>query len=290
MKRSALVALACTLALAACAGGLGPRLSWWRITEPFAIADNLYYVGSEGLSAFLIDAGGGELVLIDAGFPSTAWVVERNIRRLGFEPDDVTVLLNTHAHSDHAGGLAGIKRRIPRAKLWASPKDAPALRKGVYAGSEGKLYLRYPRVEVDALLEDKKGVAAGTLSLTPHLTPGHSPGCTTWMFPVRVKGEELTALVSCSTNVALNSLGGRKQAQYPEIVSDFRKTFERLRGLRADIFLAGHAEEFDLARKRAALEEGDARAFVNPRELAAYVEASERDFEAALKAQGVVEP
>ena len=277
-----LISLA-AIALATPAAAQFPA-SWTAPTEPFKIADNLYYVGTEGLSSFLITTPEGH-VLIDGAMPSSAKPIEASIAKLGFKPADVKILLNTHAHFDHAGGLAELKKDTG-AKLAASAADKAALESGTYPGSEDVKAFDFPPVKVDRLLRDGEQVALGGVVLTAHVTPGHTAGCTTWSFPVTMVGEEHQAVLYCSTSVAANRLVSKaKGPQYPGIVADYRKAFATLKAMKADVFLAPHGEQFDMAAKRAKLSAGGSNPFVDPGELARTVARSEADFETQLAKQ-----
>lgn len=276
--------LAAAAALASLTGcTVGKGLSWIAPTPPFQIADDLYYVGSKGVSAFLVKTPEGA-ILIDGGMPKGEKRIEKSLATLGFKPTDVKILLNTHAHFDHAGDLAALKRDTG-ATLAASAGDREALEKGVYVGSEGSKLMRFPPVKVDRVLADGDVVTLGGVSLTAHVTPGHTAGCTSWTFPVKVDGQTKQVFVSCSTSVGVNRLVSRtKGPQYPGIVADYEKTFARLKGFKADIFLAPHNEQFGMAEKRARLGKGP-NPFVDPNELQVRVAASEAEFRAALAKQ-----
>lgn len=277
-------ALVVSLAIAALAAGPSSPPAWSAPTAPFKIADNLYYVGTAGISSFLITTSRGH-ILIDGAMPSSAKLIEASIAALGFKAKDVKILLNTHAHFDHTGGLAELKRDTG-AKMYASLGDRKALETGTYPGSEDISALNFTPVAVDHLVKDGERVRLGGMVLTAHMTPGHSRGCTTWTFPVVVDGVSRQALVYCSTTVALNRLVSKtKGPQYPGIVSDYRATFAKLKTLKADIFLAPHAEQFDLEAKRAKLRAGATNPFVDPTELAETVAESQADFERALARQ-----
>ena len=272
-------ALAVT-AVTAVAQGL--PLSWLKPTEPFRVADNLYYVGSEGLSAWLITTPKGH-ILIDAPMDQNVDLIEANIRKLGFKVTDVELLLNSHAHFDHAAGFARLKKDSG-AILAASAGDREALEKGVYPGSEGVVFLKFPPVKVDHVLKDGDTVRHGGMVLTAHITPGHSPGCTTWTFPLKVDGKVRKAVYYCSTTVAANRLAPKEQ--YKGIVADYRRSFAALGKLKADIFLAPHNEQFDLDAKRARLKAGAPNPFVDPAELGRTVVAQKAAFEKACVEQG----
>ena len=277
-------ATAAVVAGVAVAQGLPP--AWIAPKAPVKIGDNLYYVGSEGLSAYLIVTPKG-LILIDGTMAQNVPAIEANIKALGFKLSDVDILLNTHAHFDHAAGLARLKADTG-AGLLASAGDKPLLERGVYPGSEDVAFLKFPPVKVDHVLKDRDTVTLGGVTLTAYLTPGHTPGCTTWTFPVKINGVVRRAMILCSTSVAANRLA--PNPQYPGIVADYRATFARLAKMQADVFLAPHPEQFGFAEKLAARAAGKSGAFVDPTELARRVEASRLDFEAELARQQKAKP
>lgn len=258
--------------------------SWSTPTPAFRMADNLYYVGTEGLSSFLITTPKGH-ILIDGTVPAGAKMIEANIKALGFKLSDVKILLNTHAHFDHSGGLAELKRDTG-ARLEASAGDRQALETGTYVGSEDVKAFDFPPVKVDRVLSDGDKVNLGGATLTAHITPGHTAGCTTWTFPVTVKGQKHEAVLYCSTSVAANRLVSKtKGPQYPGVVADYRKAFAKLKTIKADFFLAPHGEQFGLEAKRAKLDPDAPSPFVDPGELARVVARSEADFETQLAKQ-----
>ena len=277
-------AFAVLAALAVAAPAAAQPAAWSAPTEPFQIADGLYYVGTQGISVFLITTPEGH-ILVDGAMPTSAPLIEASIRKLGFEPGDVKILLNTHAHFDHAAGLAELKRDTG-AILAAMAQDKLALETGKYIGSEEVAAFDFAPVAVDRVLKDGEVVELGGVKLTAHLTPGHTAGCTTWTFPVTVEGRTRQAMIYCSTSVAANRLVSKaKGPQYPGVVADYEASFARLKALKADVFLAPHAEQFGLAAKRAALAAGAPNPFVDPGELATVVAASEADFRKQLARQ-----
>lgn len=283
MKRLAISCAAAAALLAPAAQAQSPA-SWSAPAEPFRIADNLYYVGTQGISVFLITTPKGHIV-VDGAMPSSAPLIEASIRKLGFEPGDVKILLNTHAHFDHAAGLAELKRDTG-AILAAMAEDKPALETGKYIGSEEVAAFDFAPVKVDRVLKDGEVVELGGVKLTAHLTRGHTAGCTTWTFPLKVDGATRQAMIYCSATVAANRLYSRERGpQYPGIVEAYEQTFTRLKTMKADLFLAPHAEQFGLARKRAKLAEGGPNPFVDPTELPAVTAAMEKAFLAERERQ-----
>ena len=257
------------------------RAAWNRPAEPFEVVHGVYYVGTEELAAWLIPTEDG-LVLIDGALEESAPLIEANIRRLGFRFEDVRFLLNSHAHFDHSGGLAQLKRDS-KAQLIASREDQVALETGRYVGNEAEADLNFEPVKVDRFIADGEVLTLGSVRLTAHLTPGHTSGCTTWTLPVVSQGQSLDVVFYCSTSVALNRLWPIEQ--YPGIVDDYRRSFARLATLPADVFLANHKDFFRLWEKRAEMRPNGPNPFVDASELGRFVEASRAQFEKDLAAQ-----
>lgn len=281
MKKRFLIPILAALALTGVAVAQGMPPEWIRPTPPLRIGDNLYYVGSEGLSAFLIVTPKG-LILIDGPMEQNVAGIEANIKALGYKPSDVKILLNSHAHFDHAAGFAQLKTDTG-ATLLASAGDKPLLERGIYPGSEDVAWLRFKPVKVDAVIKDRDTVTLGGVTLTANITPGHTPGCTTWTFPVKIDGVVRKAMLWCSTTVAANRLAPKPQ--YPGIVADYRASFVRLAAMRADVFLAPHPDQFGFAEKRAAMAAGKPSPFVDPTEPGRRIAASRTAFETELARQ-----
>ena len=251
------------------------RVAWNKPAEPFRIAGNVYYVGTSGLAAFLIADPRGH-VLIDGGLPESAALIAANIRALGFRLGDVRYLLINHAHFDHSGGLAELKR-LTGAKLVASRADRADLESGKVAGRPE--LPAAPPVKVDRAVSDGGALRIGATRLTARLTPGHTRGCTSWL----LESKAGRFLFACSLTVAGQKLSG--DPAYPHAAADFRRSFARLRGMKADYFLNFHPEFFDLEGKRARQRGGEADAFRDPAELRRQVDRAEKGFEAELARQ-----
>jgi metallo-beta-lactamase class B len=244
------------------------RKAWNAPVAPFHIIGNVHYVGAAGVSAFLIVTTEGS-ILLDGGLPETAPLIVRSIEALGFRLRDVKYLLNSHAHFDHAGGLAELKR-LTGAPMIASGPDASALS----AGAEDM-----PPIVVSRVVADGDTVHLASTALTAHITPGHTKGCTTWTMTTSDGGTPYRVLFYCSTSVVDRLVGN---AGYPQIVGDYERTFARFRTMSADVFLSNHPGFFGMERKRKAMTSGAANPFVDSGELQRFVTASERDFREAL--------
>lgn len=284
--KAAAAALAALLLAGPVAADEAPALkltgseTWNNPVPPFRIADNLYYVGATDIASYLIVTDAG-LALIDGGYPETAGQILANIKTLGFDPKAVKILISSHAHFDHAGGLAEIKAATG-ALLYASAEDGALMRRG----GKGDFFLGdkypYPPVTPDRILADGQKVSIGDVTLTAHLTPGHTKGCTTWTWPVKDKdGSAHTAIDFCSASVAANSL---VPEQYPGEVADYRRTFRVGPSIAGDLFLAPHGEQFGMKAKRARLGQPGPNPFLDRAGYERLLASQKADFEKQLAA------
>ncbi|MFN0024810.1 MAG: subclass B3 metallo-beta-lactamase [Parvularculaceae bacterium] len=287
-------ALAALLAVSGCASikpGPAPwspwaasNPSWIEPFAPFRIEDGVYFVGTKGLSSFLVTTPDGHF-LLDGGLPENAKIIARNIETLGFNLRDIRYLLNSHAHFDHSGGLAALKK-MTDAALVASEPDRSALEGGFYLGSEGDPSLGAPPVAVDRTIADGEALILGGVAMTARLTPGHTRGCTSWT--MTAGGRDI--LFFCSASVAANRLVASSDGppQYEGIVEDYRATFDKLRSWRPDIFLSNHPEVFGMEERRARQLGGKADAFVDREVFPAVVVRLGAAFEKALAEQTAI--
>lgn len=216
--------------------------AWTRPIAPVRLVGPITYVGTEGLAAYLIRTPAGAIV-IDATLAENVPAIERNIVAAGVKLNDVKLLLNSHAHFDHAAGLARLKADTG-ARLAAGAGDVAALEAGVPPGETSYGVVRFPAVKVDRAVRDGERVGLGGTVLTAIATPGHTPGNTSWSMRVTQGGEPLDVLFLASLTVAGNKLVAN--ARYPGIVADFRRSFARLAGVHADVVLPMHPETADV--------------------------------------------
>lgn len=254
---------------------------WTEAIEPFQIADGLYYVGTAGLGAYLVTSDQGH-ILIDAPLRENTQLVLANIRKLGFEPTEIRLQLATHAHFDHVGGVADMLQ-ASGAELVLSEPDAATVAEG---GGPAALS-PYPPAQADRLVGHMETVSVGDLTLTAHLTPGHTRGCTSWGGAVEIGGEPLTFVLVCSLTVLPDYRLVGEEETYPGIARDYCTSVAHLRTLRPDIFLANHGGFMGLTEKAAVLAGGDERAFVDPAGYTAYLDRAESAIEQVLEDQGL---
>lgn len=255
--------------------------SWDAPQAPFQITDHIYSVGTAGIGVYLITTPKGH-ILIDASTEKGADVVEANIQSLGFKLRDVKYLLENHAHNDHVGGLAQLKKSTG-AKLLASKGDSYALEQGMHEWDNTNGEVKFPAVKVDKIISDGEQVRLGGISLQAVFTPGHTKGCTSWLTRDTLKGVDHSVFFLGSLSVADNRLINNKVE--PTIVADYRKSFERAKAVQADILLIGHPPLIEADEKNPTRKNDNPETFVDPTLLPQFVARFEAGFEEALKKQ-----
>lgn len=256
--------------------------SWNQPVEPFRIVGNIYYVGASDVASYLITTPKGH-ILIDGGFVETAPMIRDSIRRLGFKVEDVKILLNSHAHFDHAAGLAQLKQ-WSGAQFIASHADGEQTAVGGKSDFMWGDRVTFPPVKPDRFIADRESVTLGDTVMTAHLTPGHTKGCTTWTTTVEENGRRYNVLFLCSVSAPGYKLVNNPK--YPNIVDDYSHSFAYLKTLPCDVFLGPHASFFHMKEKRAEQKTEPAHnPFINPQEFQAFLGNAQREFEAELKKQ-----
>lgn len=214
---------------------------WNEPQRPFRIHGNTWFVGTHGLSAILITSPRGH-VLIDGALPQSAPQIEANVRALGFRMRDVKLILNSHAHFDHAGGIAALQR-ASGAAVAASAWSAGVLGSGASPASDPQygILLGYPAVANVRTLADGETLRVGPLALTAHLTPGHTPGGTTWTWE-SCEGRRCLEMVYADSETPVSADGFKftRNTTYPTAMADFERGFAVLEGLRCDVLITPH--------------------------------------------------
>ena len=245
---------------------------WHRAIPGFKIAGNLYYVGTADLAAYLIATPQGN-ILINGNFKQDVPAIRKSIEGLGFKYADTKILLISHAHGDHDEGI-GLIKSDTGARLMVMDADVAA----VESTAPGR-----PGAKVDRILHDRDTVDLGGSTLTARLTPGHTPGCTTWMMQVAESGRTLNAVIVGSPNVNAGYVLVNNRS-YPQIASDYVKTFALLKTTPADLFLGAHGAYFNLKDKLPRMG-GAVNPFIDPAGYRAYVAEREQAFEKELAKQ-----
>jgi len=250
--------------------------SWTAPQKPFRIYGNTWYVGPQGLGVFLVTAPAGD-VLIDGGVPGDAPLIEANVRALGIRLRDIRWILNSHAHSDHAGGLAQLAHDTG-AQVIAGAGDTSLLEHGGRDDPEYGDRFPFPSVHVARTVADGERLRLGDLVLIAHATPGHTRGNTTWTW-MSCDGTRCLHMVDVGS---LSAPGYRLigNPNYPHIVRDFEHSFEVVARLPCDIPLAPHPGMVDFWKRVARREQGDANVLIDPTGCLTYARAARESFEA----------
>jgi len=251
---------------------------WKFHVEPFRIIDRLYYVGNRDVSSHLIDTGQG-LILLDTTYQETVYLLLESIRRLGFDPDDISFIVHCHAHYDHCGGtraiveLTGAKTLLGEADVELL-EQRPELSWGPEYGVEFE-----ESFKVDRLLRDGDVVSLGNVAIECVHIPGHTPGSMAFFFAVGEAGKSYT--VGIHGGPGLNTLTDEYLARYGLPASrrqDYLASLEKLKPSKVDIQLGAHPGQNDTLAKRAAMTP-DRNPFIDPQAWPGYL----ADLEAKAK-------
>jgi metallo-beta-lactamase class B len=249
---------------------------WTRSQTPFKVYGNTYYVGTRALSSILITSDAGH-VLIDGTVDESASQVAANIGKLGFKVEDVRLILNSHVHFDHAGGIAELQR-LSGARVAASAASAHVLMTG-HSGSDDPLFGEVrPLAPVHSVQVIKEGqtLDVGSVRMTAHLTPGHTPGGTSWTW----RSCEADRCLNMVYADSLSPIAGKHfkfsdNSSYPNVLQDFSTSFARLDTLPCDILLTPHPElSRVLQRLQRSQTRTDSNALADPTACHRYVEAA----------------
>jgi metallo-beta-lactamase class B len=253
-------------------------LHWDEPSDPVKIVGPLYFVGTRGLSSWLFVTSQGNM-LLNTGTPKSGPMIVESIRKLGFKPEDIKIIINGHGHSDHAGAFAYMKK-LSGAQLAIMQPDIPMIEDGgksdFHYGKDWQV-MGQPPVKVDRVLRNGDTVKLGEVLLTAYHTPGHTKGATTWVTTLVDGGRAY--LVVFPDGAGFNP--GYRVAnpqEYPGINQDYRETLHFLESLHPDIWLAHHTEYFDLEGKRKRSAAG-VTAWVDPEGYRRWVAGKRRAFE-----------
>jgi len=261
----------------------GNMQQWNRSFPPHHVVDNVYYVGTNAIAQFLITTGSGH-ILLDTGFEASVPELRRNIESLGFRYGDIKLILTSHAHIDHVQAHALVRKQTG-AEVVASAEDAVFIESGGKGEPAFDGELSWTPCPVDRRVTDGEQVTLGGTTLTARITPGHTPGATTWTMQVHEAGKTLSVVFFPSATV-LPSVRLVGNARYPGIARDFERSFSIWKSLSCDVFLADHGEFYDMKAKYARLDDhGGTNPFIDPEGYRSYIAGAEQRFRERLASE-----
>jgi metallo-beta-lactamase class B len=221
--------------------------NWVKPYPPFRIAGNLYYVGTYDLGCYLITTPKGH-ILINTGLESSVPQIRTAVEKLGFKFSDIKILLVTHAHYDHVGGIADVKQ-LTGAKLMMGKEDSSVMADG---GNSDFLFggkgLLFKPVKPDRLLNDYDLVKLDGVTITVLHHPGHTKGACSFLFDVKDSVRTWRVLIANMPSI-LDETNLKGMPTYPNVGKDYAYTLDAMKNIRFDIWLASHASQFDLEGK-----------------------------------------
>jgi metallo-beta-lactamase class B len=246
-----------------------------HVFPPLRLIGNLYYVGDDDMASYLIVTPKGD-ILINTGFIYSVPEIQARMKILGFRYADLKILLVMHAHSDHAAGMALIKKQTG-AKMMAIAEEVPLLESGgktdFLFGSSGW----FDPVKVDRTFKDGDKIELGGTELTAHLTPGHTKGSISYSMEIVENNHPYHVLLANLPNINPGT-EFLHNAKYPQIAQDFAHSFQVLRELPCDVFLTAHAAQFGLLHKWHPGLPYSPETFVDPESYQRAIEHTEASF------------
>jgi metallo-beta-lactamase class B len=218
--------------------------AWNTPQTPYKVYGNTWYVGTEGLTSLLVVTDAG-LILIDGALAQSAHLIAANIREIGFDPMDIRYILNSHAHYDHAGGIAALQR-FTGAQVLVSEGSLEALQSGEISHTDPQYNFgveanRFPAVRNVRVIGDEESLTSGNTILTAHYTPGHTPGGTTWTWQSCEESVCLDVVYADSLSaVSADGFRFSDADLSPNAARQISASTSLIRDLPCDILLAPH--------------------------------------------------
>ena len=246
---------------------------WVRPYPGFKVISNLYGVGTYDLSVFLITSDEGH-ILINTGLEDSTAMIRENMESLGFQLEDVSILLTQQAHWDHTAALAEIKE-IAGAEMWATENDARVLEDGGFSDAHFGGRVSFPPITVDRIISEGEVIELGDIRLTVYEHPGHTEGSSSYAMTVNENGRDYRVLIA---NMGTINDGKRLVVDptYPGVADDFASTYSRQKAVETDVWVAAHGGQYGLHDKYEPGQPYSPETFVDPEGFVAAVERLEQ--------------
>ena len=217
---------------------------WLHYIEPFRMGPHVYSVGgNDDVCAYLLDSGQGH-ILIDTGMEQSVYLLVDSIHRMGFDPRDIKMILLSHYHGDHVNG-ARLLHEISGAEIWLSEEDE-AMHQLHAADTIPFRTLPY---EVNHFYRADEPVVLGRFAIHTRLTPGHTPGATSFFFTDTDDVTGQTYRMAMHGGVGVNQMKPQnleKNGLNEEHAHRFIRDCEDLAGIPVDITLPSHFNQINL--------------------------------------------
>jgi metallo-beta-lactamase class B len=239
---------------------------------PHKIIDNIYYVGTESLGSFLITTDAGH-ILVNSDFERTVPTIKDSVEQLGFAFEDIEIIIGSHEHGDHMEGDA-LAKELSGARVIAVAEQVPGL---AHMRPGGKPH------PIDQVIIDGEKISLGSETLTAHLTPGHSDGCTSWELMVSEGGQDYRVVIICSVGVnPYYQLWNNPER--PGIVAKYEASYAKLRELAVDVPLGSHPSMYRLEEKYPLIGQ-DSNPFIDPEGYHYEIDINEQAMQLRLEEQ-----
>lgn len=262
------------------------RSPWKLAVEPFQMTESTFYVsGQRWVSAFLVETGDG-LILIDCGVPESLYLLVASIYKLGYRPEDIKHILISHAHFDHCGAAASMKK-LTGAQLWLSEQDYRFMKdypEEVWFPGEG---CEIQEFEPDNFYCDNKPIVLGNITVHSLLTPGHTPGCTSFFWK-EIRRDGSTYTVGMHGGVGPVTMTDEYYFHSRAMDNSLRVAYitqmEELKKLRVDATLPSHPNQIEIF-DRAGMFAANHNVYVNSDIWPKYIERHQMQ---AKKLEGII--
>ena len=236
---------------------------WLGKMRPFKVVGNVYFVGTYQASCHLIDTGDG-LIMIDPGYSSTAYLVIDSIYQLGFKPQDIKYIINTHWHGDHTEATAAFAD-LTGAKTLLGRDDV------VKAADY---------FTPDILIDDGDTLSLGNTTVQFMHTPGHTKGTISFFFNTEENGTTLR--VGMFGGAGLNTLS-KGTLDFEGAQEAYLASLERLRNEKVDVFIGNHTWNNDTYNKSTKLFETGINEFIDSDIWCEFLDTYKERLEAIIK-------
>jgi metallo-beta-lactamase class B len=278
-----LVCAALVFSVSQAYGEDGAVAAWNRPIEPYLVAGNIYYVGTNYLASFLFVTPQG-LILLNSDYEESVPLIRASVEKLGYRFTDIRYLLSSQAHNDHSAGTFLLKE-LTGAQVLAMEGDDDIIANGGKGDFRYDGEVSWKPCKVDRVLRDGDRVTLGGVTLVAHKTPGHTKGCTTWTMIAEEGGRKLNVVIvgGTSINPGVVLLNNPK---YPAIAADYASTFRTLRSLECDVFLGAHGSYYGMDEKLKRLAAGEKpNPFIDPRGYREFIDRSEKAYLSQLASE-----